>query len=484
MAIELTEGYVDGLAPNAAAIKNAKGLIQKNKLVLLQQTEDGTLLFGECAGSGKSNYACSVDFIQPDKEPTSRCSCPSRQFPCKHALALMYAYVAGQTFTTATIPEDIADKRAKIEKREEKAAAVEADPTLKAVPKKKTVNKNALKKKVQAQLEGLDILEKFTLSLIRNGLSTVDATVIKGIQEHVKQMGNYYLTGAQVELRRLAGLLSPKNNPEANYTYAVEQLTLIHALIRKGRAHLQSKLEDPELALDGESTIEEWLGHAWQLSELEQHQRMIEGAELIQLAFTSYDDSGRMEFVDLGYWLELGTPHIRRTLQYRPYKAAKHIREEDTFTEIACPKPLYVYPGDLNPRVRWESLTTRAVTEQDVQSIHAQAYTSFAEGFKMIKNQLKNPLADPYPTLLLQVSQFYQSEDGQLVIQDAVGQSIGLKDISLPIGTSTGLLPYLPQETLQDVTVLLVFEHQIDTGQLIAQPLSIINGNGIMRLLY
>lgn len=484
MAIELTEAYVDGLAPNAAAIKNAKGLIQKNKLVQLHQSEDATLLFGECAGSGKSNYACSVDFIQTDKEPTSRCNCPSRQFPCKHALALMYAYVSGNTFTTATIPEDIIDKRTKIEKREEKAAAIEADPTLKPAPKKKTVNKTALKKKVQAQLDGLDILEKLTLSLIRNGLGTVDTTVIKSINEHVKQMGNYYLTGAQIELRRLAILLSPKNNPESNYTYAVEQLTLIHALIRKGRTHLQSKLEDLELSLDHESTIEEWLGHAWQLSELQQYNRTVDQAELIQLAFTSYDDASRMEFVDLGYWLELGTPHLRRTLQYRPYKAAKHIREEDTFTEIACPQPLYIYPGDLNPRVRWEKLTTRTVTEQDVQSIHAQAYVSFAEAIKVVKNQLKNPLADPYPALLLHVSSFQQNEEGQLAIIDNQGQSIGLADISLAIGTSTGLLPYLPEDALQHVTALVVFEHQMDTGRLIAQPLSIINGNGIMRLLY
>lgn len=95
--LQLTTSYIDSLAPNAAAAKNGRGLVQKSKFIKLNVSEDEDLLFGECLGSGKSNYVCSVDFITPDN-PVARCSCPSRQFPCKHALGLMYAYADGISF--------------------------------------------------------------------------------------------------------------------------------------------------------------------------------------------------------------------------------------------------------------------------------------------------------------------------------------------------------------------------------------------------
>ncbi|WP_046228211.1 SWIM zinc finger family protein [Paenibacillus dauci] len=484
MGLELTEAYIDGMAPNAAAIKNARGLIQKRKLVQLNRTADDTLLFGECAGSGKSNYVCSADFIQPDK-PVTRCSCPSRQFPCKHALAIMYAYAAGESFAVAEVPEDIVSKREKIEKKEEKqtqTAAQEQDPVKAA--KKKATSKNALKKKVQAQLDGLDALEKLLLTLIRDGLGTIDAKTVKMINEQVKQMGNYYLTGAQNELRRLALLLAEKNNREQHYTYIIAQMTRLHALIQKGRRHLQAKLDDPELALDAESTIEEWLGHAWQLSELQEYGKMTEQAELIQLSFISYDDPGRQEYIDLGYWMEMGTSHIYRTLQYRPYRAAKHLREEDSFMEIAAVPSLYRYPGDLNPRVRWDGMTTRAIKPEDIQKVREQAQHSYADIVKQVKNQLKNPLADEHPAMLIHAAEICGISSGGYAITDGNGQHLVLGSVGGMYPDTVQLLSFLPADQLRDVAVLGIFEHRMDTGELVLQPLSIVTNDTIVRLLY
>src|SRR6266850_1702170 len=82
--MEITEAIADSLAPNAAAIKNARGVVIKRKLVGLFRSPDGTLLFGDCKGSGAENYRPSADFADPSK-PVFRCTCPSRQFPCKHS---------------------------------------------------------------------------------------------------------------------------------------------------------------------------------------------------------------------------------------------------------------------------------------------------------------------------------------------------------------------------------------------------------------
>ncbi|ULO05314.1 SWIM zinc finger family protein [Paenibacillus sp. 19GGS1-52] len=478
--LQLTASYIDSLAPNAAAIKNGQGLVKKKSLVQLNCSETGELLFGECSGSGKSNYVCSVDFIIQDK-PVYRCTCPSRQFPCKHVLGLMYAYSDGMKFTVAAIPEDISVKREKAEKREETKAEQESG-TAELKPKK--VNKSALKKKITAQLEGLDVLEKLILSLIRSGLGTIDNKMLKNIHEHVKQMGNYYLSGAQTELRRFALLLADDRDREESYTYAAEQLTELHAFIKKGRAYLINKQEDPELTLDHESTMEEWLGHAWQLTELKAFGKVREGVELLQLAFFSYDDAARQEFVDHGYWLELLNGEIHRTVQYRPHKAAKHLREDDSFFEIAQISMLYKYPGEMNARVRYEQMTPRPVTAGDVAEIGDKAHRSYAEVIKKVKNQLKNPLSDKTPVLLLHAAKLGRTASGQFAITDESGYQLVLEDISaLPEGT-VGLLPYLDAAQVDNSSILVMFEHRMDQGRLVAQPLTIVKDAAITRLLY
>src|SRR5258707_6714738 len=101
--MEITEAYADSQAPNAGAIKNARGVVLKRKLVGLFHSADGTLLFGECKGSGQENYRPSADFSDPTK-PVYRCTCPSHQFPFKHSLALLYAQAQGAKFSAKDVP--------------------------------------------------------------------------------------------------------------------------------------------------------------------------------------------------------------------------------------------------------------------------------------------------------------------------------------------------------------------------------------------
>ena len=50
------------------------------------------LLWGACQGSGSTPYSVVVDV----SEPSYRCSCPSRKFPCKHVLGLLYLWAEGR----------------------------------------------------------------------------------------------------------------------------------------------------------------------------------------------------------------------------------------------------------------------------------------------------------------------------------------------------------------------------------------------------
>ncbi|GAA4241967.1 SWIM zinc finger family protein [Actinomadura meridiana] len=78
-----------GLAPDAASAK-AAGKVAK--LGTWAGTGfDGEAVWGECQGSGNSAYRACADLT----EPAFRCSCPSRKFPCKHALGLLLLWADG-----------------------------------------------------------------------------------------------------------------------------------------------------------------------------------------------------------------------------------------------------------------------------------------------------------------------------------------------------------------------------------------------------
>ena len=195
--MQIDEAFVDSQAPNAAAIKNARGVVIKRKLAGLFRSADGTLLFGDCKGSGAENYRPSADFSDPAK-PVYRCTCPSHQFPCKHSLALLYAFAQGMKFVEKEVPVDILEKRVKIQQRVEKKRE-EAD-------KPRQVNTSALKKKIQTQREGLSLLESLVNDLVRAGLGTLNSKSARQIEEQARQLGNAYLPGAQNALHALTGL--------------------------------------------------------------------------------------------------------------------------------------------------------------------------------------------------------------------------------------------------------------------------------------
>lgn len=483
--IEIDELYVDSAAPNASAIKNGRGLVAKGKFVNLSKSEDETIIFGECKGSGKSNYACSSDFVRPNA-PTHRCSCPSRQFPCKHCLGLMYAWAQGKPFTLAAVPDDIAEKREKLTERRAKQKT-NAD-------KPRTVNKAALAKKIKTQLGGLDLLESLTHGLVRTGMGNTNAKTASQIEQQAKQLGNAFLPGAQAALRDYTKLFldddgrvdsDDSQQREAVYSEALDQLTRLHSLIGQGRNYLNQRLEDPELKPETQTSIAAWLGHAWQLRELRDAGLVENKVELVQLAFNSHDEVARREYVDTGVWANLGNGNIVLTQTFRPYKAVKYIKSEDSFFQVASVDELCIYPGDVNPRVRWEEMTPRPIAKKDYSSIRNHAHSGFAALIKDVKGQLKAPLADKHPVYALNYRRMAETESGEIVIEDAAGERLVLTDTGMSEEPpSCYLLRLVESELFQDQTLIARFHHDLETQRLSIKPLSIVTESAIVRLTF
>lgn len=478
--IEITETYVDSLALNSAAIKNGRDLVKKNSFPKLCRSDDRTLIFGECKGSGKEPYRCSADYVKPDS-PVFRCSCPSRQFPCKHILGLLYAYAAGTPFQTENVPEDIADKREKSQKREDKKQESLIDGQPEPAAKRKT-NKSALVKKIASQLEGLQLLDKLVRDIVQTGLAGVDAKALRTLDEQAKQLGNHYLPGAQASFKELLQLLGQANNRESVYTEAIDRLTYLHMLAKKSGDYLTARKENPDLPMATDSAIEELLGHAWQLAELREAGLVQADAELLQLAFRSYSDPVRGEYVDEGWWIHLLTGAIYSSRHYRPFRAAKHIKEEDSVTAVVQAKECFIYPGDANPRIRWESASFREPRSGDWDTVRSYAQRSYADVIKAVKNQIKNPLSDKHPVVLLHVARLFKVGD-TYVIADEAGKTIALGDLNMLEHPGTQLLPLLQTEYREGQAMLVMFEHDLDTGRLLAQPLGLVAASGLVRLI-
>jgi hypothetical protein len=93
------------LAPDAPSTRAAQALASVRAWPTAgARSGDGApgALWGECRGSAASPYRTVLDL----SGPAYRCSCPSRKFPCKHALALLLLWAEGSVKDDDAGPPD------------------------------------------------------------------------------------------------------------------------------------------------------------------------------------------------------------------------------------------------------------------------------------------------------------------------------------------------------------------------------------------
>ncbi len=480
--MEVTQQKIEELAPNAEAAKKGRELVKKNKFSNLKINAEKNLIWGECEGSGKNPYYCSADYVDAHN-PVFRCNCPSRQFPCKHSIGLLYCFEADASqFAEAEVPEDILSKRDKIEKKQEKKAQ-EKESIKEKAEKPKKVNKAAFTKKIDAQLTGIETAQKLLRDIVTTGLSSVDAKMRTTLKGQIKDLGNYYIGGIQTAFNNL--LLSIEEVEDEEYTEVVNNLNYLSALLKKATEYLKARKEAPEGTPELSSAIEEQIGYVWKLVELMQYGQYEENANLVQLSFNSYDNEARKEYVDEGVWLNLKTGKIYKTMNYRPYKAAKYIKEDNSVFSVLQLKDLYIYPGDTNPRIRWEAdgSTDRPLQADDFATIKSWASAQYADTVKAVKNTIKNPLMDKHPVVLLALHKAYLNGE-DLVVEDAKGFALTLKDMEAQaVSPTANLRAFLPANA-ERLCLTVMMHNDVANGLLSAQPMSLITSDKIVRLLY
>ena len=162
--MNLTEEQVTGLAPDDASVKAGKALATKNKWPLLQYSERA--IWGHCQGSGKTPYQTIVDTASI----AFKCSCPSRKFPCKHGLGILYLYAShADLFQAAEEPDWVT---AWLSKREEKAEKKEQKAKNEA-PVDEAAQAKRQEARHQKVSDGIEDLHVWMKDLLRNGLLNV-----------------------------------------------------------------------------------------------------------------------------------------------------------------------------------------------------------------------------------------------------------------------------------------------------------------------
>ena len=481
-----SEQQIGALAPNANALSNGRKISGGGGLVSRMRSEDDTFYMGECKGSGKSNYVVSADFIEEDK-PVFRCSCPSRQFPCKHSLALMFEMAAQKDFPVGEIPKDILDKREKKQAKEAKKA--EPQEAKKPVSEKSSkAGKAARTKKLKKQLEGLELMKQMTDQLMNTGLSAMGSVSLKSYRELAKQLGDYYLPGPQNYFNQLVLEMEAyqKDQDRKHYHQAVEVLKRLRALERKAVVYLNGKLDTDSPEADDDILYEK-LGGIWKLDQLESLGLKKEQARLVQLSFQVIYDEARKEYIDIGYWADVDTGEISCTYNFRPVKALKYVKQEDScFGMVKVPMLCY-YPGGINKRIRWESAAFEPVTGQVLTEVIKHACGEISTAVKTAKNELKNLLSEDSCGMLLRYERIgkLSGEKGELwVLEDETGERIELAGRENWEDTMTAL-SLIPDPKLYHNQVLFgVLYYDAQDRKIRMYPCSIVTEKGIIRLLY
>ena len=158
------------LAPDAASAKAGRSLATASKWQNVGQDERA--LWGECQGSGAKPYQTVIDL----NEPAFKCSCPSRKFPCKHALGL-FLLIANQAATGNTTAPDWAaewllKRDQQSQRRSEAAKKAEEEPDEATLARRASQKaKRSLDREAKV-VAGLKELELWLRDLLRHGLAS------------------------------------------------------------------------------------------------------------------------------------------------------------------------------------------------------------------------------------------------------------------------------------------------------------------------
>ncbi|GGV77831.1 SWIM zinc finger family protein [Streptomyces massasporeus] len=325
--VRWTADQVLALAPDAASRKAGCKLGAAGPWSEAGSSDERTV-WGLCKGSGSKPYQTVVD-IADAAGPAYKCSCPSRKFPCKHALGLLLLWAADDAAVPPGQAPEWAEEWAAGRRRraEKKAGEISGAPSGSADPE---AARRRAERRAERVTSGAVELEQRLADLLRGGLATAEQSGYGLWEETAARMVDAQAQGLAGRVRELGAI------PSTGAGWPVrllEECALLHLLgqgwLRRERlpdglaATVRSRMGLPASA-DGPPLRDRWL------------------------VLAQYDATDP-RLTTRRIWLHGADSH--RTVLLLSYGAAGRAPELALPVGLALEAEVSAYPGSGQPRV-------------------------------------------------------------------------------------------------------------------------------------
>ncbi|MEZ4860851.1 MAG: SWIM zinc finger family protein [Caldilineaceae bacterium] len=217
---------INALAPDAASLKAAQGLVTLRKWVTLHADEHA--IWGECQGSGAKPYQTAIDLMGP----AFKCSCPSRKFPCKHGLALFLLYSQASTdFVTDPTPPDWVQDW--LDGRAQRQAAKAESQTAQPAPSDEAAQNKRVAARAAKVAAGVDELTIWLNDLVRTGFAEAQTQPYSFWQTMAAHLVDAQAPGLAAQVQRLGRLSVSGADWAERLTQATGKLFLLLEAYRR-----------------------------------------------------------------------------------------------------------------------------------------------------------------------------------------------------------------------------------------------------------
>jgi hypothetical protein len=247
---------IEAFAPDTASLKAGQSLASAPKWQNLGCSE--AVIWGECQGSGSKPYRTQIALA----EPAFKCSCPSRKFPCKHALGLFLLYAReASRFVSLPLPDWVSEWLS--ERAEKKPEKAEVKKPV------RTPSPEAESQRRQNVAAGLQDLRLWLEDLVRSGIAGLPAESYSFFDQMAARMVDAKTPGMARQIRDLASITSSGGNWAEQL---LERLGLMQLLIQGYeqldsldpglQAEIKNQLgwtQNQETLLSQQGTRDQWL---------------------------------------------------------------------------------------------------------------------------------------------------------------------------------------------------------------------------------
>ena len=476
--MQITQQWILSHAPSPAVAELGRAISDAGRYSARGRTAGTKAIWAECSGSARNPYSVSVDWSLSEDEPVYSCSCPSRHFPCKHVMGLMYELSEGKPFDISIPPPYVL--RARVRQAEEHTRAEER------LEKLRSSGGSLRRKRLERQREGLAKAERASSELLRSGLASFAEQSTQSLDRLTAELGGCELTGPRDAIGSIARLLRTMRRDASQAVYCrgeiLRILAALDVMIRRSRDFLDEQLASGSYAME-KPILFEALGGVWNPDELRELGLYRKNARLVQLSYDMVYEPSKRAQVGRGFWLEWTRGDIVQTMDGRGAKTPAGCGDS-CFGLVEVPT-LYEAPVSPCPSVWWERGLVQPMTADERAALRGFAAPGLQDALARAKTILKEPLLPDFCPALVRIGAL-GTVDGTPVLSDGSGARIELADRHGEDAEHAAVrrLAALPVKAEEGDALFGLLFYDDARRRFCMQPCSLVTAEDVFRLQY